>query len=204
MGDLQAVQVSYKLGKPEHDMEGRMIAIDFPLFSLINLYVPNSGQKLERLNYRTKQWDEDLFEFAKKKETDTGMPVIYFGDLNVAHKAADVWNDGAKHLAKQAGTTPEERESFQKQLDCGFVDVFRHCHPNAQGWYTYWSNRAGNRDPNKGLRLDYFVASRSLVQDTNNRKATSSHRVSIRNSSIVYSQLGSDHCPILLELEIRK
>jgi len=204
--DLRAVQVSYEVGKPEHEKEGRIIAIDFPLFSLINLYVPNSGQKLERLNYRTEQWDGDFFEFAKKKETDTGMPVIYLGDLNVSHKAADTWNDGAKHLAKQAGTTPEERESFQKQLDGGFVDVFRHCHPNAQGWYTYWSQRAKNRDPNKGLRLDYFVSSRSLVQNlTNNSKqATSRNRVKIKNSSILYDQLGSDHCPILLELEIRK
>ena len=112
-----------------------------------------------------------------------------------AHKALDVWNDGAKHLAKCAGTTPEERESFTKQLEHGFVDLFRHLHPEAKGQYTFWSTRAGNREPNKGLRLDYFIGSERLIKED--------ERVVARDSYIIPDQPGSDHCPILLELEIK-
>jgi exodeoxyribonuclease III len=128
--------------------------------------------------------------------------VIWLGDLNVAHKNLDCWNDGAKHLAKQAGTTPEERSSFQSQLDWegegSFVDVFRHLYPEAKGHYTYWSQRAGNREPNKGLRLDYFICSKQLLEDGDNQKVT------VRDTYMVPDQVGSDHCPIVLELEIRK
>ena len=91
--------------------------MDFPLFSIVNLYVPNSGQKLERLDYRTVEWDKDLLKFMQNKEKERGVPVIWFGDLNVAHKEYDCWNFGAKHLAKQAGLTQQERDSFQSQLD---------------------------------------------------------------------------------------
>jgi exonuclease III len=151
---LVPTNVSYKMGKEAHDTEGRIITLDFPTFSLSNVYVPNSGKKLERLTYRTQQWDKDLLSFMQTKQSDRGGPVILLGDLNVAHTNLDVWNDGAQHLAKQAGTTPEERQSFQDMLDSGFVDAFRKLHPTAQGHYSYWSQRAGNRQPNKGLRLD--------------------------------------------------
>lgn len=128
--NLVPQSVSMKMGKDKHDGEGRIITVDYPLFSISNLYVPNSGQKLERLDYRTKEWDTDLLEFMQKKEADRGVPVIWLGDLNVAHTAMEAWNEGAKHLAKSAGTTPEERESFQNQLDAasagggGYVDAF--------------------------------------------------------------------------------
>merc|ERR1712157_621855 len=121
-------------------------------------YVPNSGDKLKRLEYRVDQWDKDFHSFVKQYD-----PVIWLGDLNVAHTWKDVWNDGAPNLPKSAGTTPEERASFTEQLD-SYVDTFRHFHEDAQGQYTYWSQRAKNRPDNKGMRLDYFVASNSLLQ----------------------------------------
>ena len=138
-------RVSYKMNVEKHDSEGRLVVVDMPLFSLCNVYVPNSGQKLERLAYRTDEWDKDLLAFMQEKQQKDGRPVIWLGDLNVAHTNLEVWNDGAKHLPKQAGVTPEERASFQAQLDAGFVDAFRRLHPTAAGHYSYWSNRAGNR-----------------------------------------------------------
>jgi exodeoxyribonuclease-3 len=115
-------------------------------------------------------------------------------------QSLDVWNEGAKHLPKCAGTTPEERESFSLQLQEGFVDLFRRLHPEAKGQYTFWSTRAGNRPFNKGLRLDYFVGSKCLVED--DEKDGSEVKVIARDSHIEPDQLGSDHCPVILELEI--
>jgi exodeoxyribonuclease-3 len=129
------------------------------------------------------------------KQKKRGLPVIWLGDLNIAHRAYDIWNDGAKHLAKQAGVTDQERESFDKQLDAGFVDVFRRLHPDAKGNYSYWSQRAGNREPNKGLRLDYFVASKEMFHEDS--------KVIPRDSYMIMDQLGSDHAPVVLELEIK-
>jgi exodeoxyribonuclease III len=189
-------KISYTMGKEKHDTEGRLIKIDYPLFSLCNVYVPNSGQKLERLSYRTDEWDKDFLAFMQQTQKDRGVPVLWLGDLNVAHTNLEVWNDGAKHLPKQAGVTPEERASFQAQLDAGFIDAFRHMHPTAAGHYSYWSTRAGNRAPNKGLRLDYFICDPALFED--------SSRVVVRDSYIDRDQEGSDHCPVVLELEIKK
>ena len=189
--------VSYGIGKEKHDGEGRSITLDFPLFTMTNLYVPNSGQKLERLSYRTKEWDSDLLAYMQKKEKERNVPVIWLGDLNVAHTAKETWNEGAKHLVKSAGTTPEERASFEQQLDAGYVDAFRELHPDALGHYSYWSQRAGNREPNKGLRLDYFVCSKDLLKDSNESQ------VVVRDSYMIPDQKGSDHCPLVLELEIK-
>lgn len=194
---LVPTEVTYEMEK-EHDAdaEGRIITLDFPLFSFSNVYVPNSGQKLERLTYRTDTWDKHLLEFAQQKQAARGVPVMWLGDLNVAHTNLEVWNDGAKHLPKQAGVTPQERASFQEQLDAGFVDAFRHLHPTAQGHYSYWSQRAGNREPNKGLRLDYFICSQDFLDGKGN--------VVVRDSYMIPEQGGSDHCPVVLELEIKK
>ena len=137
--------VSYTMGVDKHDQEGRMVVVEMPLFTFCNVYVPNSGQKLERLAYRTNEWDKDFLAFMELKQKE-GQPVIWLGDLNVAHTHLEVWNDGAKHLPKQAGVTPEERASFKDQLGAGFVDAFRRLHPTASGHYSYWSNRAGNRE----------------------------------------------------------
>lgn len=136
-------KVSYTMGVDKHDAEGRLVIVDMPLFSFCNVYVPNSGQKLERLSYRTEEWDKDFLAMMQEKQKE--RPVLWLGDLNVAHTNLEVWNDGAKHLPKQAGVTPQERASFQAQLDAGFVDAFRRLHPTAAGHYSYWSNRAGNR-----------------------------------------------------------
>jgi exodeoxyribonuclease III len=191
---LTPTNVSYNIGKPI-DNEGRTIVVEYPWATLTNVYVPNSGQDLKRLDYRTTEWDKDFLEFHEKKQGDRGLPVIWLGDLNIAHKAEDVWNDGAKHLEKQAGVTPQERASFQEQLDSGFIDAFRKLHPSAKGHYSYWSQRAGNRTPNKGLRLDYFICSPDLFEQES--------KVVVRDSYILKDCTGSDHCPVVLELEIK-
>jgi exodeoxyribonuclease-3 len=162
---------------------------------MCNVYVPNSGQKLERLSYRTEEWDKDFLSFIQKKQKDRGVPVLWLGDLNVAHTNLEVWNDGAKHLAKQAGVTAEERASFEAQLNAGFIDAFRRLHPTAKGHYSYWSQRAGNREPNKGLRLDYFICDPSLFDEES--------KTIVRDSYVLPLQQGSDHCPVVLELEIK-
>ncbi|KAL7477214.1 hypothetical protein ACHAW6_003030 [Cyclotella cf. meneghiniana] len=198
---LRPLTVSKHLGIPAHDGEGRTITAEFPLFFLTNVYVPNSGQNLERLSYRTEQWDKDFVAKMRLLEKDGGKPIIWLGDLNVAFDEKDTWNEGAKHLSKSAGTTPEERASFAEQLSSGFVDAFRYLHPDGRGHYSYWSQRAGNRAPNKGLRLDYFVCSKVLMSE-GDKKAF--QKAIVRDSYMVHDQLGSDHCPIVLEIEIKR
>jgi exodeoxyribonuclease-3 len=189
---LRPIKVETTLGLPSHDGEGRFITAEFPLFHLMNVYVPNSGQNLDRLSYRTQQWDSDFLAKVQQLEKETNKPVLWLGDLNVAHNEKDTWNEGAKHLAKSAGTTAEERASFARQLKAGYVDAFRHLHPEGRGHYTYWSQRAGNRAPNKGLRLDYFICSKDLMEDDANGK------VRVRDCFMVPEIMGSDHCPIVL------
>lgn len=194
---LTPTNVSYELGK-EIDNEGRTVILDFPWATIANVYVPNSGQNLERLDYRTQEWDKFFLRYMQGKQEEGGgrRPVIWLGDLNIAHRALDIWNDGAKHLDKQAGVTPQERASFTWQLeDGGFVDAFRRLHPEARGHYSYWSMRAGNREPNKGLRLDYFVCSSDLFSEDS--------KVIVRDSYMDMDQLGSDHSPVILEIEIK-
>lgn len=192
VSNLHPVTVTKELGILAHDGEGRTITAEFPLFYLTNVYVPNSGQKLDRLSYRTTEWDKDFVSKMQQLEKDGKKPIIWLGDLNVAYDEKDTWNEGAKHLAKSAGTTPEERASFAEQLSAGFIDAFRHLHPEGKGHYSYWSQRAGNREPNKGLRLDYFICSKDLMSDGDEKKAV------VRDSFMVPDQLGSDHCPIVL------
>ena len=201
---LQPIKITNELGIPAHDGEGRVITAEFPLFHLTNVYVPNSGQKLDRLSYRTQQWDADFLRQMKQFEIETNKPVIWLGDLNVAHNEKDTWNEGAKHLVKSAGTTPEERASFEMQLEGGFVDAFRYLHPEGRGHYSYWSQRAGNREPNQGLRLDYFICSEGLMEggaaggDGGGEEKEKEKKAIVRDSYMVPDQLGSDHCPIVL------
>jgi exodeoxyribonuclease III len=137
--------------------EGRVVAVEYPLFHVVAAYVPNSGMKLDRLEYRTRTWDAELRTLLGG--LGASKPVVYCGDLNVAHEDADIYNWDAKHISKQAGTTREERQSFAAFLsEERLVDTFRRAHPVARGVFTYWSTRAGNRPFNKGLRLDYFLA----------------------------------------------
>lgn len=167
------------MGVPEAgcDDEGRSITLEYDAFYVIGLYVPNSGASLDRLSYRTDQWDPALREYVSRLEQS--KPVIVTGDLNVAHLDLDIYNAGAKHLARQAGCTPEERASFGLLLGAeeggegegeGAAarpprrrrDAFRALHPGARGQYTWWSTRSNGRPQNKGLRLDYFIVSEPL------------------------------------------
>lgn len=197
--------VSFVMGVDKHDVEGRVVILNFPSFSVCNLYVPNSGAGLVRLPYRVDEWDKDWLQYCQ--EARKSKPVMWLGDLNVAHTHLEVWNDGAPHLPKQAGVTAEERASFQHQLDAGFVDAFRHLHPHAKGHYSYWSQRANNRPSNKGLRLDYFVCDKSFFPDIeargDDKDKDGASKAVVRDSYILHHVLGSDHCPVVLELEVR-
>jgi len=172
------VSVTNGFGIKEHDAEGRTITIEFDTFYLVNTYVPNSGNKLDRLPYRTKNWDAALLAHLKKLEEK--KPIIWTGDLNVAHNEIDLAKPDSNH--KTAGFTNEERANFTKLLGAGFVDTFRHLYPKEKK-YSFWSYKRQSRQSNIGWRLDYFVVSQSLLP-----------RVS--NSFIRSSVVGSDHCPI--------
>lgn len=181
---IKPVSVKFGLGIPDHDGEGRLITIEFDTVYLVAGYVPNSGQKLERLSYRVQQWDPSLSSYLKDLEKK--KPVVLTGDLNCAHEEIDIYNpDGNR---RSAGFTDEERTSFEDNfLNRGFVDSFRQQHPEAVG-YTYWGYRQGARPGNKGWRLDYFLVS-DLIADK------------VYDSYIIPDVNGSDHCPIGLILK---
>eukprot|EP00186_Timspurckia_oligopyrenoides_P005221 CAMPEP_0182446466 /NCGR_PEP_ID=MMETSP1172-20130603/4221_1 /TAXON_ID=708627 /ORGANISM="Timspurckia oligopyrenoides, Strain CCMP3278" /LENGTH=370 /DNA_ID=CAMNT_0024642399 /DNA_START=1241 /DNA_END=2353 /DNA_ORIENTATION=- len=186
----------------ESDGEGRSVVLNLDQFVFVNVYVPNSGEGLKRLEYRVNKYDEKLRVYMEKLKKN-GKNVILGGDLNVAHLDSDFFNPGEKRMEKQAGTTPQERASFGKLLQqCGetegkawWVDAFRHLYPDASGVYTYWSMRAGNRAYNRGLRLDYFVVSSELLHDTE-------RGARVLDCTVLDSYLGSDHAPVKLSLAI--
>mmetsp|Transcript_34920 Transcript_34920/g.56522 ORF Transcript_34920/g.56522 Transcript_34920/m.56522 type:complete len:367 (+) Transcript_34920:645-1745(+) len=173
------LKITDGLGQLEHDGEGRLVTVEFDKFYLINTYVPNSGEALARLSYRTTSWDVALQKYMK--ELDEKKPVILTGDLNVAHEDIDIHSPSTNH--KSAGFTDEERQSFSKLLDMGFVDSYRAQYPTKAHRYTYWGYRFNGRSKNKGWRLDYFVVSKRLMGD-------------VKESFIRSNVLGSDHCPI--------
>ena len=168
----------------EHDMEGRIQCAEYENFYLVNVYVPNSGQQLDRLDYR-KQWDADFLEYLKNLEKS--KPVIVCGDFNVAHHPIDLKNDKANYN-KTAGYTQTEIDGMDNFIAAGFVDSFRHLHPNKVA-YTYWSYRFKARERNTGWRIDYFLVSPSLVDK-------------IKTVTIFSDIMGSDHCPIGLDIMI--
>ena len=168
----------------EHDTEGRIQCAEYDNFFLVNVYVPNSGQQLDRLDYR-KQWDADFLKYLKNLEKT--KPVIACGDFNVAHRPIDLKNDKSNYN-KTAGYTQIEIDGMDNFMKAGFVDSFRHLHPDAVE-YTYWSYRFKSRERNTGWRIDYFLISRSLVDR-------------IKSVDILSDYFGSDHCPISLEIEI--
>jgi exodeoxyribonuclease-3 len=172
------------MGIEEHDREGRVITLEFPDFHLVNVYTPNSQNELKRLDYRMK-WDEDFRHFLADLAR-TGKPVVFCGDLNVAHQEIDIARP--KENRRSAGFTDEERESFARLLESGFTDTFRHLHPGRRDAYTWWSFRGGARARNVGWRIDYFGASDPFVK-----------RVS--SAEIHPEVLGSDHCPVSLKLK---
>ncbi|OAY40360.1 DNA-(apurinic or apyrimidinic site) endonuclease, chloroplastic isoform X2 [Manihot esculenta] len=182
---VKPLSVSYGLGIPDHDSEGRIVTAEFDSFYLINAYVPNSGDGLKRLSYRVTQWDSSLSNYMK--ELEKSKPVILTGDLNCAHQEIDIYNPAGNR--RSAGFTDEERQSFGTNfLSRGFVDTFRKQHPNVVG-YTYWGYRHGGRKTNKGWRLDYFLVSESIADKAH-------------DSYIVPDVGGSDHCPIGLILKV--
>jgi len=174
---LEPKKVSFDMGNKEYDVEGRNVIVELEDYFIIGSYVPNAGQKLERLDFK-QQWDKDFLAFMKNLEKT--KPVIWCGDLNVAHEEIDIANP--KTNKKSAGFTQQERDDFSKVLASGFVDVWRKLHPTEVA-YTYWSFRFNARSKNIGWRLDYFVMSESLVS-------------SVVDCFIRPSVLGSDHCPI--------
>lgn len=178
----EPVAITYDMGIAEHDTEGRILCAEFDDFYLVNVYVPNSGEKLVRLDYRQK-WDTDFKQYLQKLK-DT-KPVILCGDLNVAHQAIDLKNDKANYN-KVAGYTQIEIDGIDNLLDTGFVDSFRHFHPDEVA-YTFWSYRFRARERNSGWRLDYFLVSDSLLDKIN-------------KVEILSEYYGSDHCPIQLEI----
>ncbi len=174
--------VTYDMGVAEHDNEGRIICAEYNDFYLVNVYVPNSGQKLERLEYR-KGWDAYFKNYLKNLEKT--KPVILCGDLNVAHRPMDLKNDKSNYN-KTAGYTQIEIDGMDNLLNAGFTDSFRHFHPDAVA-YTYWSYRFKARERNVGWRIDYFLLSDALVEK-------------VENVDILSKYYGSDHCPIQLSI----
>ena len=177
----QPLSVSYGIGVDEHDHEGRVITVETEEFFLVTAYVPNSQDELKRLDYRMR-WEDDFLAYLQK--LDERKPVIVCGDLNVAHEEIDLKNP--KTNRRNAGFTDEERQKFSRLLDNGFTDTFRWKYPE-QVTYSWWSYRFQARQKNAGWRIDYFVVSNRL-------------RDRIKDAKIHTDILGSDHCPVELEL----
>lgn len=177
------LSVTYGIGIPEHDQEGRVITMAFESFILVTCYTPNSKRGLERLDYR-QVWEDAFLAYLKKLEED--KPIVVCGDLNVAHNDIDLANPVSNH--KNAGFTDEERAKFNQLLDNGFIDTFRYFHPDETEAYTWWSNFANSRARNIGWRIDYFLASEAL-------------KPRLISAAIHADVMGSDHCPVELQLE---
>ena len=181
---IKPLNVSYGIGIEEHDKEGRVITLEFDKFYMVNVYTPNSKRELERLEYRMVWEDEFRKYLLKLNET---KPVIMCGDLNVAHKEIDLKNP--KTNRHNAGFTDEERNKMTELLDAGFVDTFRVLYPEKENAYSWWSYMGHAREKNVGWRIDYFIVSKSIEN-------------CIKEAKIHSEILGSDHCPVELEIDI--
>ena len=179
----EPLSVAYGIDIEEHDHEGRVITLEFPDFYLVTVYTPNSQDSLRRLDYRM-QWEDDFLSYIKG--LDEKKPVIYCGDLNVAHQEIDLKNPKTNH--KNAGFTDEERAKMTTVLSSGFVDTFRYFYPDAEGIYSWWSYRFRAREKNAGWRIDYFIISERLKDR-------------LENASIHTEIFGSEHCPVELDLK---
>ena len=179
----QPLSVSYGMGIEEHDTEGRLITLEMNDFYLVCCYTPNSQDGLKRLDYRM-QWEEDLRTYLST--LDQKKPVIYCGDLNVAHKEIDLKNPKTNHM--NPGFTDQEREKMTLLLESGFTDTFRFLHPDEKDIYSWWSYRFKAREKNTGWRIDYFITSNSL-------------QPRIKSASIHTDIFGSDHCPVEVIIE---
>jgi len=178
----EPLQVSYGIGVDEHDHEGRVITAEFDEFYVVTVYTPNSQRELTRLSYRM-EWEADFLKYIKSLEEK--KPVIFCGDLNVAHKEIDLKNPKSNH--KNAGFTDEERACFSTVLENGFIDTFRYFYPDLEGIYSWWSYMFQARAKNAGWRIDYFVVSKGLKE-------------SLKDAKIHTQVMGSDHCPVELTL----
>lgn len=175
-------KVTYGIGIDIHDHEGRVITLEFDNFYLVTVYVPNAKRGLERLEYRI-QWEEDFLKYLQKLESK--KPVVVCGDFNVAHKEIDLANP--KQNVGNAGFTNEERSCFTTLLNSGFIDVYRYFYPEEKYHYTWWSYLGKSRERNIGWRIDYFLTSQSIIDKVSNIK-------------LHEDVLGSDHCPIELNI----
>ena len=176
--------VTTGIGLEEHDHEGRVLTLEYPGFYLVNCYTPNSQDGLKRLPYRM-QWEDDLRSYLR--ELDGKKPVVYCGDLNVAHREIDLKNP--KTNRQNPGFSDQEREKMSVLLDAGFVDTFRYIHGDVTDRYSWWSYRFHARDKNVGWRIDYFIVSQRLKDK-------------VKAADIRDNIFGSDHCPVYLELEV--
>lgn len=176
------LSVSLGMGIEEHDHEGRIVTLEFEDFYVVTVYVPNSQDGLRRLDYRMK-WEDDFRNFLLR--LDAEKPVVVCGDMNVAHKEIDLKNPKTNH--KNAGFTDEERQKMTQLLDAGFTDTFRFLYPDAKDIYSWWSYRFQARQKNAGWRIDYFLCSNRLQPQ-------------IKGAKIHTDILGSDHCPVELDL----
>lgn len=180
---IEPISVSCGMGMPEHDREGRIVTLEFGAFFLVNVYTPNAQHGLTRLDYRMK-WDAHFLSYLKRLEAL--KPVIFCGDLNVAHKEIDLKNP--KSNIHNPGFTPEERSSMDRYAENGFIDTFREFNTEP-GNYTWWSYRFNAREKDIGWRIDYFWISASL-------------RGSLLDAFIVKDVTGSDHCPVGIVIEV--
>ena len=178
------LSVCYDLCMERHNEEGRVITLEFEDYYLVTVYTPNSQRELARLDYRM-EWEEDFRSYLMG--LDRKKPVIVCGDFNVAHKEIDIKNP--KNNIKNAGFTPQEREKMTKLLDSGFIDTFRYKYPSLTGAYTWWSYMFHAREKNAGWRIDYFLVSERIKDK-------------VEDSIIHSGVMGSDHCPIELDLKI--
>ena len=178
------ISVTYGLGIDEHDKEGRIITLEYDKFYLVNCYTPNSKRELERLDYRM-IWEDEIREYLKK--LDLVKPVIYCGDLNVAHNEIDLKNPSSNH--HNAGFTDQERGKMTELLSSGFTDTYRYKYPDVTGKYTWWSYMFHAREKNAGWRIDYFIVSNRIADK-------------IVDAKIHNEIMGSDHCPIELDIKL--
>jgi exodeoxyribonuclease-3 len=184
LSKIKPVYFTKDIGMEKHDQEGRVIALEYDQFYLVNVYTPNSGQELKRLEYR-KEWDEEFLNYLKK--LDAKKPVILTGDLNVAHEPIDLARP-KENYNKVAGYTQTEIDGFKNLENHGFVDTFRKFYPD-KVQYTYWNMRFRAREKNLGWRIDYFLVSKRFISN-------------IKDAYILDQVLGSDHCPVGIDVEL--
>lgn len=180
----EPLSVAYGMGIPELDTEGRMITLEYDTFYLVTCYTPNAQRELARIDHRMK-WEDAFRDYLM--DLDSKKPVIICGDLNVAHKEIDLKNPSSNRGS--AGFSDEERSCFSRLLDSGFTDSFRHLNPDATGAYTWWSYMFNARKNNAGWRIDYFLVSDRLKEN-------------ITDAPIYPDVLGSDHCPVGLQMDL--